>query len=324
MIGDDEAWWSTWRAKVNKEAYDAAAKENARCRRKRRQTKGRRGVQLHGREPNKTQRSTVVYGLMATTAPTATRGTAAPASDFGAFSGLSTRRTAAIAASQSLATGLSVDAAGQVPAAGEVNIKLNQKHVRPVNPETVHQSYSGGLGRKQESDAPNFAPSAPLSSPRVLKPSAENVEKRRGPGRPRTVSLRPPEFAHLQPNLIDGMRHCSNCGIPGSLGEGQQGGGEEGAGNLPRRVANGLASNKANKSSLDDLSFQEVGSPSDSDSEESEIDGRQLAHGAVQLECSRHASLGLNVGHHLQLDCAQYPSWTYSGAHEICWDACAA
>ncbi|KAE8230509.1 hypothetical protein CF326_g4493 [Tilletia indica] len=312
---------------------DKLTKERERdARRKRRQTKGRRGVQLPDREPNKTQRSPLVYGLIATTAASASREVAAPALGFGAFSGLSTRRAAAIAASQSFASGLNADSSNATPAPGELNIKLNQKRVRHVNPDTVHQSYPGGLGRKQEAVTPRFTPSAPPKSPTIPRVPMDAVDKRPGPGRPRQPPVRPPELAHLQPNLIDGMWHCSNCGIPGSLGPGRRkgplgdktlcsicgkyfhryrrvpeveysrdthyhiqqqraraaaeaekkaqdalngidrGAMEEGGSGRP--LSNGLTGSKSSKNSLDGLPFQEVGSPDDSDSEESEIDSR--------------------------------------------------
>jgi len=308
---------------------DKLTKEREReARRKRRQTKGRRGAQLPDREPNKTQRSPVVYGLMANNAVAASREAAVPATSFGAFAGLSTRRAAAIAASQSFAAGLGVDSAGPSVAA-EMSVKLNQKRVKSVNPEQVHQHYPGGLGRRQDAEGPLFTPSAPPRSPTLSKPPVEAAEKRPGP-KPKVQPIRPPEFAHLRPNLIDGMWHCSNCGVPGSLGpgrrkgplgdkslcsvcgkfyhryrkvpeveynldehhhiqqqraraaaeaeakqDGSMDGVEKGADVGEGDNGDRLTASKLSKNSLDGLEFQEIGSPDDSDSEESEIDSRQ-------------------------------------------------
>ncbi|WFD03924.1 SWI/SNF chromatin-remodeling complex subunit [Malassezia obtusa] len=185
-------------------------------RRKRRQTKGRRGINLAEREPQRTIRSVPVYGLQGGV-PDASSAAALP-----------TRRAAAAAASAHLATTLADDEPPAAPA----------KRIRPERHD-LHFRFPGGLGAASGASAPRFRSRAlaqtPLDAlgrraPVAAPVPTEAVSTRGRPPKERapTAELapargaRPEDLERQHPNMFDGVWHCGNCGLPGYLAPGRR------------------------------------------------------------------------------------------------------
>lgn len=189
-------------------------------RRKRRQTKGRRGINLAEREPQRTIRSVPVYGLQGGV-PDATTATALP-----------TRRAAAAAASAHIATAYAdgADDATPTPPAKRIRTERHELHFR----------YPGGLGLAGEGELPRFRSRAladtpldalgrraPVAAPVPTEAAAATrgrPPKDRAP--PTEVALargaRPEDLERQHPNMFDGVWHCGNCGMPGYLAPGRR------------------------------------------------------------------------------------------------------
>lgn len=189
-------------------------------RRKRRQTKGRRGINLAEREPQRTIRSVPVYGLQGGV-PDAMTVTALP-----------TRRAAAAAASAHIATAFA-DATDEAPVAPPAKRVRTERH-------ELHFRYPGGLGLAGEGELPRFRSRAladtpldalgrraPVAAPVPTETAAATrgrPPKDRAP--PTEVALargaRPEDLERQHPNMFDGVWHCGNCGMPGYLAPGRR------------------------------------------------------------------------------------------------------
>lgn len=183
-------------------------------RRKRRQTKGRRGINLAEREPQRTIRSVPVYGLQGGVPDAAS-------------AGHSTRRAAAAAASASIAS------LGEP--ADDTSSPAPPKRIRTDRQE-VHFRYPGGLGAADAPAVPHFRSrtlaQTPLDAlgrrtPTQAPPPTESVPRGRPP-KDRTSDLslargaRPEDLERQHPNMFDGVWHCGNCGLPGYLAPGRR------------------------------------------------------------------------------------------------------
>ncbi|WFC95866.1 SWI/SNF chromatin-remodeling complex subunit [Malassezia brasiliensis] len=189
-------------------------------RRKRRQTKGRRGINLAEREPQRTIRSVPVYGLQGGV-PDATSATVLP-----------TRRAAAAAASAHIATAYA-DGGDEVPSTPPAKRIRTERH-------ELHFRYPGGLGLAGEGERPRFRSRvladtpldalgrrAPVAAPVPTETAAAargRPPKDRVP--PTEVALargaRPEDLERQHPNMFDGVWHCGNCGMPGYLAPGRR------------------------------------------------------------------------------------------------------
>lgn len=223
---------------------DKLDKEREReLRRKKRQTRGRRPLNLPDREPLKSQRTPAVWGLQ--------NGTL----DLGPSNGteiIRAPRRAAISAQDKIAASVDRSSPGfdgynggppSGPATGGNNTPAPSTKA-PKKPRYQNYSaafvYPGGLGTKEEDAGPKFLidpessqgkveklDPTPLASPAIF---AERPPKATGTGTgvtptPNTQTgmglskvdraTRDLELQH--PNMHDGIWHCSNCGIPASL-----------------------------------------------------------------------------------------------------------
>ncbi|WFD00229.1 SWI/SNF chromatin-remodeling complex subunit [Malassezia yamatoensis] len=190
-------------------------------RRKRRQTKGRRGVNLAEREPQRTIRSAPVYGLQGGVPESHDHTTYYP-----------TRRAAAAAASANLATSVedSQEESGNLPA----------KRVRTDRLEMQFR-YPGGLGHYSAPTQPRFRSSAltqipldvlgrrtseatPNSQPDLAIHARGRPPKERASVMEVTTSrgIRPEDLERQHPNMHEGVWHCGNCGVPGYLAPGRR------------------------------------------------------------------------------------------------------
>nr|CDI55247.1 related to SNF5-component of SWI/SNF transcription activator complex [Melanopsichium pennsylvanicum 4] len=199
------------------------------ARRKRRQTRGRRGINLPDRDPQKTQRTPAVYGIQtAQTGADAALQNANGVSD--RYGGMSTRRAAAAAANASIAPSQAVDVGTPTP--GPDGLGLPDRKKPKVNHHAIHFDFPGGLGRKSDPGRPKFAPEYTEEEARKRARSPENqaTGSQADKPTPKLVSLsyaqrnnvRPEDLERQHPNFHDGMWHCSNCGIPGTLAPGRR------------------------------------------------------------------------------------------------------
>lgn len=201
------------------------------ARRKRRQTRGRRGINLPDREPQKTQRTPAVYGIQIANAGDASaNGFAVPA--YGA--GMSTRRAAAAAANASIAPSQVSDFGTPTPQASDA-FGLPDRKKPKVNNHATHFLYPGGLGRKDGPNGPIFSPDYTEEEARKRARSPDGhataqpaPRENTAPSRTSQASyaarnnVRPEDLERQHPNIHDGMWHCSNCGIPGTLAPGRR------------------------------------------------------------------------------------------------------
>lgn len=199
------------------------------ARRKRRQTRGRRGINLPDRDPQKTQRTPAVYGIQTvqTDAANALQNANGLSDRYG---GMSTRRAAAAAANASIAPSQAIDVGTPTP--GPDGLGLPDRKKPKVNHHAIHFDFPGGLGRKTDPGGPKFAPEYTEEEAKKRARSPENQatgSQAEKPG-PKLVSLsyaqrnnvRPEDLERQHPNFHDGMWHCSNCGIPGTLAPGRR------------------------------------------------------------------------------------------------------
>lgn len=210
-------------------------------RRKRRQTKGRRGVNLPDREPQRTFRSPPVWGLQGgiPEAPASQPGVP-PAGAGGAGTGL-TRRAAAAAASANISTMAAMqanEAPGGTPGAEE-RMSAAQAHKRMrADWYDVHFRYPGGLGPlpgERVRAAPAYPPNATASAAHTLgqrseRPAAAHAHPAHPPKDPQQAAwdaaiargARPEDLRRQQPNMHGGVWHCGNCGVPDYLAAGRR------------------------------------------------------------------------------------------------------
>ncbi|WFD44267.1 SWI/SNF chromatin-remodeling complex subunit [Malassezia psittaci] len=189
-------------------------------RRKRRQTKGRRGVNLAEREPQRTIRSAPVYGLQGGVPESNTNTTYYP-----------TRRAAAAAASANLTTSVEdSQEESAIPAAKRVRTDRLEMQFR----------YPGGLGHHSAPTHPRFRSSALTQIPLDVlgRRTGEATPSQPDPamnarGRPpkerasvmdvtTSRGVRPEDLERQHPNMHEGVWHCGNCGVPGYLAPGRR------------------------------------------------------------------------------------------------------
>ncbi|PWN50706.1 SNF5-domain-containing protein [Violaceomyces palustris] len=208
------------------------------ARRKRRQTRGRRGVNLPDREPQKTQRSPAVFGLQSATADPNSSQSTLLANASGILGGMSTRRAAAAAANATIAPSQSAEFGTPTPAFESLGFPERKKP--RVNNHATHFLYPGGLGRKDDGAGPRFAPGYTDEEARTRQQLKEQeasrqahqqaVESKREAAAAKAsqsayisrAHVRPEDLERQHPNIHDGLWHCSNCGIPGSLATGRR------------------------------------------------------------------------------------------------------
>lgn len=199
------------------------------ARRKRRQTRGRRGINLPDRDPQKTQRTPAVYGIQ--TAQTDSASALQNANGLGdRYGGMSTRRAAAAAANASIAPSQANELGTPTP--GPDALGLPERKKPKVNHHAIHFDFPGGFGRKSDPGGPKFAPAyaEEEAKKRARSPENQATGAQAEKAAPKLVSLsyaqrnnvRPEDLERQHPNFHDGMWHCSNCGIPGTLAPGRR------------------------------------------------------------------------------------------------------
>lgn len=225
---------------------DKLDKEREReLRRKKRQTRGRRAINLPDREPLKSSRTSAVWGLQNGNLEGATG-----ISGVGGDLRVSTRRAAA-AAIDKINAATVADRGGSpgpdgiytfnsasvsAPASGGNNTPTPAPPVKqPKKPRYQNYAasftYPGGLGTTQEDLGPRFT-SGPVADEKkeptavatatvaqVVVPTSGSAAQASGaPVLGLSKAERAQRDLDLQhPNLHDGQWHCSNCGIPASL-----------------------------------------------------------------------------------------------------------
>lgn len=187
-------------------------------RRKRRQTKGRRGASVEAFEPQRTVRSVPLWGFQGAV-PEAERPVHA--------------RRAAAAAAASLAQTVLRDETPPTEAEGAGPAKRTKTEWYDM-----YFRYPGGLGGGRRA-APRYCPdgawplaqrlhesgvhSAAVATAALSVPAARGAEAAsevrvapREPAGPMR-GVRPEDLERQQPTMHDGVWHCANCGVPGML-----------------------------------------------------------------------------------------------------------
>ncbi|WFD21020.1 SWI/SNF chromatin-remodeling complex subunit [Malassezia caprae] len=186
-------------------------------RRKRRQTKGRRGTTVEAFEPQRTMRSVPLWGFQG----------AVPDVERPAH-----QRRAAAAAAASMAQMGPRDATPPIDAEGAGPAKRTKTEWYDM-----YFRYPGGLGGGRRA-APRYCPDGawPLASSGVHGAAAATAalstaalstaaagaaatEARLPPREPAAPmrGVRPEDLERQQPTMHDGVWHCANCGVPGML-----------------------------------------------------------------------------------------------------------
>uniref|UniRef100_V5EZJ4 SNF5-domain-containing protein n=2 Tax=Kalmanozyma brasiliensis (strain GHG001) TaxID=1365824 RepID=V5EZJ4_KALBG len=199
------------------------------ARRKRRQTRGRRGINLPDRDPQKTQRTPAVFGIQ-TAQPDAANALQNANGLSDRYGGMSTRRAAAAAANASIAPSQAHDL--DTPTPGPEGLGLPDRKKPKVNHHAIHFDFPGGLGRDSDPGGPKFAPeyTEEEAKKRARSPENQATGSQAEKQAPKLVSLsyaqrnnvRPEDLERQHPNFHEGMWHCSNCGIPGTLAPGRR------------------------------------------------------------------------------------------------------
>lgn len=172
-------------------------------RRKRRQTKGRRGAQYADLEPQRTIRSLPLWGFQGGLPDTTAAASAAP-----------TSRRAAAAAAAHISSQYEIGGSGSVDENGAITAPT--KRVRHDYYD-MYFRYPAGLGSHVAPAAPRMGGAATLATVAAIQ-----AEPRRAAREPRATpapvrSVRPEDLERQQPNMHNGVWHCANCGMPGYL-----------------------------------------------------------------------------------------------------------
>ena len=177
-------------------------------RRKRRQTKGRRGTQNVDIEPQRTIRSLPLYGFQGAM-PEMERPQPA--------------RRAAAAAAASLASGSSTAPHELSPGVDESSVFLPSTKRIKHDWYDMYFRYPGGLGSESEAGRTQPSTSSALdtmaSSTTAKAPTLGTHPDPTFAPTPSLASrhVRPEDLERQHPTMHDGVWHCANCGMPGYL-----------------------------------------------------------------------------------------------------------